>query len=266
MYFGTMFAQNTGDLYDLNNSMRFADYLYANQQYQFAINEYQRVLFLDPKNTRATIYLYESFFRERQYGLALERIKKQGLPVLFKNDTICAIYHKLLLFTNQHGKIQENVFVRQSCLNMEDQLIFRTSSLLLQDKANDLKFSLGEKKLVPGELEEIILSARDIQPKKPWISLTSSAVVPGSGKIYSGYWKDGLMTLLFVSATAWQSYRGFSKKGVESIYGWLFGGLSISFYAGNLYGSVKAAHKRNQVMYHEIHEEVYEYVEGKYSY
>lgn len=246
--------------------MKFADYLYANQQYEFAINEYQRVLFLDPGNTRATIYLYESFFNNRQFNLALERFRKKIPLAPLSNDTLRAIYNKILLFAGRYEELQLGLAAGQDCLAKKDQYIFHASSMLLQNKADELEYPRGKEKVYHPEIKEIILTARDIQPKKTWISLTSSAIIPGSGKIYSGFWKDGLMTLLFVSASAWQSYRGFSKNGIESVYGWVFGGLSLSFYAGNLYGSIKATHKRNQVMYHEIHEQVYEYVESKYSY
>jgi hypothetical protein len=61
------------------------------------------------------------------------------------------------------------------------------------------------------------------------------------GKVYSGRWKDGLVSLLFVGATGFQAYRGFSQKGSESIYGWIMGSLSVGFYIGNIFGSVKAA-------------------------
>ena len=94
--------------------------------------------------------------------------------------------------------------------------------------------------------------------KKPGISIAMSAIIPGSGKFYSGYWKDGLIAFIFVTASAYQSYRGFSKNGIESVYGWIFGGLATGFYIGNLYGSGKAANEHNSVFRHKLHHQVEE--------
>jgi hypothetical protein len=70
-------------------------------------------------------------------------------------------------------------------------------------------------------------------------------LVPGSGKIYSGAWKDGLTSLLFVAANAWSSYRGFSmdKPG----YGYTFAVLTIGFYFGNLYGTRQWVRHQNRL-------------------
>jgi hypothetical protein len=79
-----------------------------------------------------------------------------------------------------------------------------------------------------------------------------SAIIPGSGKIYSGYWKDGLFSLLVVSVTGIQAYRGFQKNGKNSTYGWIYLTVGTGFYVGNIYGSGKAAHKRNKTLNHSI--------------
>ena len=82
--------------------------------------------------------------------------------------------------------------------------------------------------------------------KKPALALAMSAVLPGSGKAYSGRWGDAAVSFLFVTTGAYASYRAFSKKGISSFNGWLFGGIAFSFYASNLYGSFKAARNHNE--------------------
>ena len=37
----------------------------------------------------------------------------------------------------------------------------------------------------------------------------------------------------------------FNEKGIESVYGWIMGTLSVGFYIGNIYGSVKSARLYN---------------------
>ena len=69
--------------------------------------------------------------------------------------------------------------------------------------------------------------------------------MPGSGKIYSGEWQDGLLAFSMIAATGLQSYIGFKKNGIESFSGWFFGTLGFGFYIGNITGSIKSANKYN---------------------
>ena len=110
------------------------------------------------------------------------------------------------------------------------------------------------------QLSAIANQTKDIKYKNPMLSSGMSMLVPGLGKVYSGYWKDGLFSLLFTSIAVWQSYRGFNKQGINSVYGWIYGGIALGFYSGNIYGSYKAANKYNETINHSIYhqlEEVY---------
>ncbi|WP_139828065.1 hypothetical protein [Marivirga sericea] len=102
------------------------------------------------------------------------------------------------------------------------------------------------------------------KPKKPWVSVLMSAVLPGSGKFYTGDYKDGIFSLLVVGGTAFQSYRGFSKNGASSTVGWVFAGLSTGFYAGNIYGSAKAVKVYNQNFWLEIENDAEDIIRSSY--
>ena len=79
-----------------------------------------------------------------------------------------------------------------------------------------------------------------------------SAVIPGSGKMYCGYWGDGLVSLLFSASSAFFSYRAFNKYGTEKVYPWIAGGLAVSYYTGNVYGGYKAAKRYNNNLNNEF--------------
>ena len=85
-----------------------------------------------------------------------------------------------------------------------------------------------------------------IKLKSPFLAGSMSAIVPGSGKFYTRDWKDGLIGFLTVGASAYQSVRGFQRRGINSGYGWVFGGLATGFYFGNIYGSVQSAKRYNK--------------------
>jgi len=102
-------------------------------------------------------------------------------------------------------------------------------------------------------LYTLIAGHHNIRYKSPFKAGLMSGVIPGSGKFYTKNWQDGVIAFIFVTANAWQSYRGFKKHGTKSAYGWIFGTLSAGFYIGNIFGSVKSAKRYN----HKLDDELY---------
>src|SRR5690606_34905714 len=98
------------------------------------------------------------------------------------------------------------------------------------------KYQLGEP-----EYEGIIAEGLALKRKSPAVAGIMSAVIPGSGRVYARDYKDGLISLLFIGGTAFQSYRRFHDKGIKSVGGWIYGGISFGFYVANIYGSVQSA-------------------------
>ena len=65
-----------------------------------------------------------------------------------------------------------------------------------------------------------------------------SAFIPGTGKMYSGRFIDGVHSLLLTGLTVWQAYVSFEDNGTRSAKGWIYGTVSTILYFGNIYGSV----------------------------
>ncbi len=63
------------------------------------------------------------------------------------------------------------------------------------------------------------------------------------------------MSLAFVSTNAWLSYRGFDKKECKAPVDGFFGGISLGFYLGNIWGSGHAARTRNELQYEKLYDE-----------
>ncbi|NJK95022.1 MAG: hypothetical protein HC830_14870 [Bacteroidetes bacterium] len=110
------------------------------------------------------------------------------------------------------------------------------------------------------EYQHILTSAANMKHKYAGLALTFSVVIPGAGKAYSGYWKDGLISLMFVAATGWQSYRGFDRNGSSSVSGWIWGSISTGFYLGNIYGSFKSAKRFNNRQNELLHKHAESYI------
>jgi hypothetical protein len=109
-------------------------------------------------------------------------------------------------------------------------------------------------------MENLINESLELKYKSPFLALSLSTLVPGSGKAYSGRWKDGLFSFIIVGTSVWQSYRGFNRNGVSSAYGWIFGSLAFGFYSANIFGSYNTAKHYNNSLRKKITDKVEVYL------
>ncbi|MBN2756872.1 MAG: hypothetical protein JXR51_06800 [Bacteroidales bacterium] len=242
----------------MDHSLQFADYLFKTEQFDLASEEYERIVFLKPDNQQNKIKLIQSYRFSKKYDLALKKIeyffgeKPTNIPVDFAEE-----YVKLLLITNKNEDAYNFLEINNS-INPQKRQNYQLSSLLLQKKW-DKAFVYALKNPVinndknNAELHLLAFKTKEVKYKKPFNAALFSALIPGSGKIYTKRWKDAVISFLFVGLNSWQSYRGFNKNGSESVYGWVFAGFASGFYVGNIYGSYKSAKKYNK----EIDDEIY---------
>ncbi len=244
------------DIHDLNHSKQFADYLFKTRQYSLAAEEYERIVFLDSVNIQNKYMLILSYRKAEEYSQALNRF-----TFFFKNRFIMPAnfaeeYVKLLLLTKQADSAFSYLSINQS-LNAELKQNYQLAALLLQKKWDDsFKYAMSypvTNEKMNSRLHLLAFDAKRIKYKKPVTAAIMSAIVPGTGKFYTKNWKDGIIAMTFVGVNAWQAYRGFKKYGKKSAYGWIFAGLSASFYIGNIYGSAKSAKKYNQKLDDELY-------------
>lgn len=252
------------NLYDLAHSQQYAEFLSQSQQYNLAAMEFERLLFMAPDNMNFRRTLIHAYRKSRQFDQGINRIQR-WYPTVIPDTTIFREFIKLN-YLNSNYNDGLDYLGKYSILPLGEQKYYKLSGVLLQ------KNWLEAKKLIetnsdqqwPGftELCKLLQQQEQIKYKKPGMAMALSAVVPGSGKIYSNDWKDGLISFLFVATNAFQAYRGFTKDGINSVYGWIFGSLSFGFYTGNLYGSWKSAKDYNlrseEALYHEIQHNIFD--------
>jgi hypothetical protein len=217
-------------------------------QFQLAGLEWERVLFLNPADTLARLSQLKSFRLGNQPAAAWQKFNHW-----YADGSISRPFSleamQLTLMQKDFPSFR-SVLGRSSGLTDAEISNYQLGAWLLEGdwinqpvRSRAPSFSLVAAD--PG-LTELYGKASDIRRKSPAAAVTLSAIVPGLGKIYSNDWKDGLLSLLFVATNAWQSYRGFSRKGVTSVSGWIFGSLAAGFYSANLFGSWKSANVYNE--------------------
>jgi len=120
------------------------------------------------------------------------------------------------------------------------------------DEANRLFSSLAlmnvdeNSKTATINLRRYAEEGKHLPRKNRFLAGSFSAILPGSGKVYTGRAYDGLYSFVLLGLTGWLTYDGFRRGGVNSIKGWSFGMLSGVFYLGNVYGSVLSARIYNR--------------------
>ncbi len=245
------------DLYDLDHSRQFARYLMVTQQYKLAAGEWERVLFLNPADSAARINLLKSYRFSGQPEVGWHKLNSWHPEGPLPNDlALEAIQCTYLL-----GDFQSFRFVLERSPGLSPVEIgdYILGAYLLEGRWADKKLREPASSLLTigtnPQLQNLLNKTETIRQKSPAGAVALSALVPGLGKVYSNSWKDGLFSLVFVGTNVWQSYRGFSQKGIESVTGWIFGALAAGFYTANLFGSWKTAKEYNQTQIDRIHHE-----------
>lgn len=248
-------------------SVRFGDFLFERGDYRRALIEYLRCEYMDSGRASAGIQLRlgrtrlrigefeqagRSFSRGAEsaagasvtdslrFGIEAARIASRHVwsaPFSFDRDRAggsvslseraCALEPLDLMVAGRWGEADE--FFR-SAASVEKRRV-------MADPSDAPEWS---------DLAKLAEDGYSRKPNKsPALAAVMSAVVPGSGKVYSGRAYDGLYSLVALASTVWLSYEGFRDNGVHGASGWIFGGLSAFFYGGNIYGSYAAAQNYN---------------------
>ena len=233
------------NIMDGQHTVIFANYLYSKGDYNHAIVEYNRAWLTDPLSVKSQKELFQSYFFTGKYKDGINIYKSKYPSFLAQNDTLELIYGKLLISSESFSDVRLLIENSKSLSAGQSLFLSLSSDLFSGDWKEAMK---SEVKLADyAELNpynQLFNDIRKIKYKNPVVSLSLSSVLPGLGKAYSGYWKEGLTSFTVIAVTAYQAYRGFSKYGSKP-YSWIYASLSASFYLGNLYGSYKAAEKRN---------------------
>ena len=254
------------DIYTPNKSKEFASYLFKSGQYDLSASEYERLLFLEKNNDSLKLALVNSYFNNGELERAVKRAESLYPKSGQFTNPMAELYLQMLILGKQFDKFDQKS--DQLPIEQQKKSIYDLHREVMAGNWESVEAKIPQ--IPPSEHRSIsnlkVLSARAeaFKPKKPWVAVMMSAILPGSGKFYTGNFKDGIFSFLVVGGTAFQAYRGFNKDGVSSTSGWIFSGLATGFYAGNMYGSAKSAHVYNQSFWFEIEKDAENIIRSSY--
>ena len=185
-------------------------------------------------NTKAALLMSANYFNAAKYQLSQNTIKPINSSTLSSD-----LRYEINRLRIANYLVQNDL----NKVNMDADKVTYSDSIRFSNIVDDIKSSKHKSELLAGAL---------------------SAIVPGSGKVYTDRSLDGLYSFLLIAFTGWRTYEGYNAKGFESVNFWLFGTMGTYFYLGNVYGSVVSATQYNDKLTKRTIKELNEIVNSEY--
>jgi len=234
----------------------FAEYLENTGDYYRAITEYKRFIFLWPENELSNecryrigrSYLYGSDYEnaisefQNLYNLSSGNLPARKIQYAYSKSLFMASRYKQAAFVAKNNMPDLTISKRQA---------YDISWCYLKDKNIKSALQIYQELAETEKSDDRIFNIRDaivhlesLPEKRPCIAGVMSAILPGSGQIYAGRWRDGLISFLinglFISAIAGAIDKDHDETAA------ILGFLELGFYSANIYNSLNDAHKYNQ--------------------
>jgi len=251
------------DFQSPQNIKLFADFLFCDKDYLRAIDEYEKYLtMVDDDSVGFKIAIgyfnmndqynaYQKLSLTKESSPFYEQSKIEMLKSLYLQNIDSSFYSSADILINSESIYSKNAFR------------LKNTSLLLR------KNELPEKNifLIPfyNDEEHTISNFYDLKKNPPykseiWAGVLST-IIPGSGKIYTENYGDGITAFILTGLFGYLAYTNF--KHDHQTRAWIFTAVGAGFYLGNIYGSVASAQIFNAKVNFDFDEGVKFYLEEK---
>lgn len=243
-------------------------FIYANeqhqaQQYENAINAYQRVLFFDKKSASRVYYnLAESYYQlskydqaAKYYDLAYSATSNDSLKYLMLfSKTTC-----LLLQHSYNAALAELFSLDDSLQNYWQQKKYFYFGVTYFGMANFndaktyfIKAGLPEQN---AEIEQLFVQIKKVNRLNPKTAQILSIILPGLGQIYSGDIKNGInsfvLTAGFMTLALYTAYNYTVVEAILSVLPWY-----QRYYMGGFKNAKMIAQRKKEQRQNEIFQEL----------
>lgn len=233
------FAQNL-DLKSPQNIKSFADYLFCEKDYLRAIDEYENYLRIK-ENDSIQFKVAYGFLEMGRFENAIQNFAKVKPTSAFyeatkieKLKTFYLLNDSLKFISEADSIITSESPFANNALKLKNVALLLTNNL--PDKNKFLKpFDAYQKK----DVLSFYNQKTNTGYKSETVAGLLSAIIPGSGKIYTENYSDGITAFLLTGLFGYLAYTNFDHD--HNLRAWIFTAVASGFYAGNVYGSVASA-------------------------
>lgn len=212
------------EMFEPQNVLKFAEYLYKQQDYEAALHEYRRFLVLtDSAGDDLYDRIIECLTRLGRYPEAV--IEAEKIADINKRN-----YTKGLIYFAADDPDSSRTYLQRV------DVPYASEARRIIGLGYSYEFKFNE------AAQYIELPEYSPAYKEPFVG-GLLALFPGGGHFYAGRYGDGLYSFLIVSTAALLSYYYYDHD--EDIKFGFALGAAILLYAGNIYGGVNAVRNYN---------------------
>jgi TolA-binding protein len=246
-------------LTDAEQILSFADALFQDGDYFRAITEYKRFLFLsptDPRAGRVQLQIGLAYLRGQQWEDARRTFHTvaQQHPADELGVEAAFLIGETAYLQGQYAQAIRDLrplAERYGQTPAGEKARYRLGWSYLQTRqwteaARTFAVIEPQSSLFPSAraLTEAARQAEELPRKSPALAGALSAVVPGTGHVYTGRFRDGFIAFLLNGAFLVAGIEAVAA-GNEAAAGLLFF-FEAAWYSGSIYGAVNAAYKWNR--------------------
>lgn len=197
-------------------------------KYEEASDNFKTLFFGNPFSEKARLYFYESYFFGKDYKDLRELVDNRNYKSTQYSKEIDRLNNISYLMDDSPASTRPRFALAKARRGRRGEPLPAMNSFL--SVFNDS---------VQSSIAHFYYQKKNPKHKNPLTAAIFSAIIPGSGKIYTGEIGDGITAFITTALSAYLAYSNFQAD--HNFRGWLFTGLTAFFYAGNVYGSAASA-------------------------
>lgn len=226
-----LFPQTDNILLSQENIRLFAEYLFSQKDYLRAFNEFDKLYEFKTNDT----IIYKSAFslikidKFNEADLLLNKIPKGSKLNFFSRE----LQNKNSFLEGKTENFEKKESISQIRLSLYSSLY---KNNLIENKENFISAFQNE---IQSDIQKFYERKINPEYKSPLKAALLSAIFPGAGKIYAGELGDGIAAFVATTLSGYLAYTNFKEN--RSFRSWLFTGITLLYYAGNIYGAAASA-------------------------
>ena len=247
----------------------FGKYLFMENDFQRAINELKKASYLSKhvgfsKSDSIHFLIGISYSKIKNYDLS-----NRHLALIPNNDSV--LYGKAIFQSSKNHIFNNNYDSAIVICNSvgEDKLLkihsgklplMIASSYLLLNKPESASKELINANLTNSKLFNYCSELENFRPKSALVAGTLSAIIPGTGKMYTNNLEHGLVSMFAIGLFGFRTAIEYNRGGINSAGFITFGVLFLITYTANIVGSAISAKFYNRKHNNEINLKVIDFV------